>query len=97
MSTLKNAMNAGTRLLNQHGDERLVLVTKWTNTYQHFDGLLRHLDGTGHEIAVIASTGLFDTFTAVHEYAQAHGFADDWQVQEAPAAEMVAPALGSER
>jgi hypothetical protein len=88
--TLKNAMNAGEYLVNVQGTERLELTTKWAMSYQHFDGVLRHLDGTNQEIAQVRLNGLYETFTAVFAYAQDHGFADDWQVQTPPMAQTVA-------
>ena len=96
MLTLKNAMNAGTQLLNQQGDERIELVTSWTIPYQRFDGVMRHLNDTDHEIAVVFLNGFWETFTAVHDYAQTHGFMDDWQVQAAPVAPLVVPTMGIE-
>ncbi|MBA3823736.1 MAG: hypothetical protein H0X24_07515 [Ktedonobacterales bacterium] len=96
MLTLKNAMNAGTQLLNQGNDERLELVTSWTIPYQRFDGVLRHLDGHNRELTVMALTGFFDTFTAVHDYAQEHGFVDDWQVQDSSTSPAL-PVLEPER
>jgi hypothetical protein len=81
MMTLKNAMNAGTSLLNQGIDERLELVAQWTIPYQQFDGILRYLDKDDQEIEVVHSTGFYDTFTTVSTFAREHGFSDTWQVQ----------------
>jgi len=70
--------------LNAHEGERLELHTSWTIPYQRFDGVLRHVDGTEHEIAQMALNGFYETFSAVFAYAQEHGFTDAWEVQALP-------------
>jgi hypothetical protein len=83
MLTLKNAMNAGKQLLNDHLGERLVLDLQWTVPYQQFDGNLRHLDGQGVQVHSLACRGFYETFTAVSTYAHDHDFADQWQIATA--------------
>lgn len=85
MLTLKNAMNAGQHLLNEHHDEHLILDIQWTIPYQQFDGTLSHLDGQGVQVYHMAYRGLYETFEAVRDYAHAHEFSDTWQVADPPA------------
>lgn len=80
MLTLKNAMNMGQHVENEHLGERLLLDMEWTTSYQHFDGMLRHLDRGGIQIYRMAYHGFYDTFLAVQTYAQEHHFGDRWKV-----------------
>lgn len=80
MLTLKNAMNMGDQLLNEHQGERLVFATKWLVSYSQFDGVLTHFNMQGEQIHSAASQGFYETFVAVSAYAKDHGFADTWQV-----------------
>jgi ATP phosphoribosyltransferase regulatory subunit HisZ len=80
--TLKNAMNMGQHIVNEHLGERLLLDMEWTAAYQHFDGMLRHLDRRGIQIYRMAYLGFYDTFLAVQAYAQEHHFGDLWKVED---------------
>jgi hypothetical protein len=84
MLTLKNAMNVGTCLQNDHRGERLVLTSQWSIPYQQFDGTLSHLDPQGSEVHRLSCTGFYETFVLVSTYARDHDFADLWQVTDQP-------------
>lgn len=80
MLTLKNAMNMGDSLLNEHLGERLVFTSQWLMSYKQYDGVMTHFDNQGEQIQRTVTQGFYETFVAVRDYAKDHGFADTWQV-----------------
>ena len=82
MPTLKNAMNAGKHLVNDHRGEQLILDIQWTVPYQQFDGELMHRDVQGTQTYRQHILGFYETFMVVQAYAAEHNFPDLWQVVE---------------